>query len=121
VLPKQYRLSSDSEIKKAYKTRFQAKTNFAKLYLSKTERQEFKLLVIISKKIYKKANKRNRCKRKIYAIFESLHYTHRLPPATSCIIQITNKEILNSTLEQIREDILPQISQLYKKLSVKFK
>jgi ribonuclease P protein component len=115
VLPKQWRLIKDQEIKQTYFTKFRAKSDFTQLYLRKTVHPNFQLLVVVSKKIYKKANKRNRIRRKIESVFENLKFQNRLPPHSACIVQVKDKQILFQSPEQIKQDILPDISKLYHK------
>ncbi len=115
MLPKKWRLVKDQEIKKTYFTKFQAKSKFSQIYFRKTTNLNFQLLVVVSKKIYKKANKRNRIRRKIESIFEDLKFQNRLPPRSACIVQVKNKEILFQSQEEIKEDVIPEISKLYSK------
>ena len=115
MLPKKWRLVKDQDIKKTYFTKFQAKSKFSQIYYRKTNNLNFQLLVVVSKKIYKKANKRNRIRRKIESIFESLKFENRLPPRSACIIQVKNKDILFHNQEEIKQDIIPEVSGLYTK------
>ncbi|MEM1311929.1 MAG: ribonuclease P protein component [Patescibacteria group bacterium] len=119
MLQKGWRLVKDKEIKKAYSTRLRARTDFTNLYLSKTLKPNFQLLVVVSKKIYKKANKRNRIKRKIESVFEKLKFEGRLPAGIACIVQVRDKQILLQSPIQINKSIMPSISKLYNKAQSK--
>ena len=116
MLSKDNRLVTDTQIKNGYRTKFQYKNSHCKFYLSPTEDLNFRLLVVISKKVYKKANKRNRCKRKVYAMYESLKSNNRLPKNIDCIVQIQNKNLLNLKQDDLLDAVVKPVSQLYKKL-----
>jgi ribonuclease P protein component len=115
VLEKKWRIVKEQDIKKTYFSRFKSSTLYSQIYLRKTNIQNFQLLVVVSKKVFKKANKRNRVRRKIEAVFEDLKHKNRLPSGTSCIVQVKNKEVLLQDKNQIEQDILPKISDLFKK------
>ncbi len=117
MLPKDYRLRTDEDIKQAYKTSTKINTKHSLIYLRKTKTSFFQLLIIVSKKIFKKANKRNRIKRKIIAIFEKLKFSNRLPPYLSCIIQVKNKNIILQTQIDIENELIPKIKDEYFKLN----
>ncbi len=119
MLPKLWRLIKEKDIKDTYYSKLRSNSKYSQIYLKKSKLTNFELLVVVSKKIYKKANKRNRIKRKIYAIFEELKTQDRLPSSVACIIQVKNKNILFQQKEEIKTDILPNVSILYKKLITK--
>jgi ribonuclease P protein component len=112
VLPKKSRLVRHKEIQKTYHTKFKKNTNFSRIFLRKTD-SPFKLLIVVSSKINKKANKRNRIKRKINAIFEKMNRERKLPSNVNCIIQVTSKEILFLNQEKIKKDIIENLQDLY--------
>lgn len=116
MLPKNWRIVKDKEIKQVYFSKYKIKTQYALINLKHTTTPNFQLLVVVSKKIYKKANKRNRIKRKIHAIFSDLKNNSRLPTNLACIIQIKNKDIIFQVEDNIRKDILPAISSTYQKI-----
>lgn len=116
MLPKQNRLSKDLEIKKAYRTRFCSQSKYFKIYLKKTENPNFQLLVVVSKKIFKKANKRNRVKRKIYAIFDRMLAGHHLPGNTSCIVQVIDQQAIQQRQDQLKTELTNILSSLYLKI-----
>lgn len=119
MLPKSWRLVHQVEIKQAYFTKFRSTTKHTQIYLKATEINNFQVLVIISKKIFKKANLRNRLRRRIIAIFEKLKTESRLPTNISCIIQVKNKNLLYQTSENIKIEILNSVSDLFQKLKSK--
>jgi ribonuclease P protein component len=80
---------------------------------------KFKLLVVVGKKLYKKANKRNRIRRKVVALFETLYSESRLPPYINCIIMVQHKDILYQTKKDLEMEILPKIKQLYLQMNSK--
>ena len=116
MLPKSNRLSKDLDIKRAYRTRFCSQDKFVKIYLKKNTNLSFQLLVVVGKKVFKKANKRNRIKRKIYGIFDQLMKFNRLPNTISCIIQVNNKDILLQTEPDLKIHLTNSLSSLYLKL-----
>jgi ribonuclease P protein component len=87
-----------------------------KIYLTKHDQREFKLLIIVSKKISKRAHERNRIKRKIQGIFEPLYREGRLPPGVSCAIQIMSSEVIHMSSQDLKEYILPKVSTIYSKM-----
>lgn len=120
MLPKSSRLVKDYEIKKAYFSKFRTKTELFQFYIRKTEKPEFQLLVVISKKVLKKANRRNRLRRKIQAIFEVLKSSNRLPLGIGCIIQVKSELGLKLKSEDLKQAILPKVTELYQKTLTKF-
>lgn len=84
--------------------------------MSKNNNQTFSLLVVVSKKISKKAHDRIRLKRKIHSLFEELSATHSLPPSVSCAIQVTSKNLLFKPKSTLKEEIIPKIGLLYTKI-----
>jgi ribonuclease P protein component len=81
--------------------------------LNRSNQPEFQLLIVVSKKIFKKANKRNRLRRKISAVFEDLLAKNRLPPYTTCVVQVIKKDLLLAKPDEIQTEIIPEISKLY--------
>ncbi len=113
MLPKSNRLSKEKEILQAFRTKFRTNTQNTKILLSFEPNTKFKLLVIISKKVFKKANKRARLKRKIFAIFAKLYQQNRIPPNFICVIQVTNKNLLYKKLNDIYDELIPAMSRLF--------
>lgn len=118
MLAKKNRLVREKEIKKVFKTRFRDQTKFSQILLAHND-SDFKLLIVVSKKIFKKAYKRFRIRRKISAIFEELKFKNQLPFGVTCVVRVTNKDILYMKKDEIFEDIIPKVIDLYKKISQK--
>lgn len=116
MLPKKLRITKERDILVAFRTKYRYFGNVVKIYMSHNTEQQFKLLVVVSKKISKRAHDRNRIKHKIHAIFELLYRDGRLPPSVSCVIQVSDKRIITMTSSEIRELLIPQISKLYGKM-----
>lgn len=76
---------------------------------------KFRVLCIVSKKIHKKANQRNKIRRRFIAIFQDLDFQNRLPPNLDLTIIIRTKEILTAKFEDYQK-IVPKVAQFYKKL-----
>lgn len=113
MLPKVHRLSQDKQIQQAFRTKYRYQTENFRIFVSPTQNLEFKLLIIIPKKIFKRANKRNRLRRKVSAVFENLLLNKRLPPQTTCILQITKQNALYKNIKEIQDEVIPQVSNLY--------
>ncbi len=116
MLAKTNRLSKDKQIQQAFRTKHRAQTQNARILLSQNQETKFQLLIVISKKVFKKANKRNRLRRKISAIFEDLLAKNRLPPYITCIVQVLKKDLLTKNHNEIYEELIPQISKLHSKI-----
>lgn len=89
--------------------------NYFGLRLSKNNLNKFMLLVIVGKKIYKKANKRNLIRRRVHSIFEGLKAKNQLPLSINLIIQIKSKEVINLDYNDLKNNILTKTSKLYQK------
>jgi ribonuclease P protein component len=116
VLPKNFRLKEQDEIKTVLRSKTSAKTQHLLIKLLKSDLPNFRITIIISKKIFKRANKRNRIRRKVIALFQELKYNDRLPPFTSCIIQIQNKNVITKSITELKSEIIPEMSTLYTKM-----
>lgn len=112
VLAKKHRIKKEAEIKKAFFSKFQKTTNFARIILRRSP-ENFKLIVTVSKKVFKPAVKRNRVRRKILAIFEEQKAKNQLPNNTIIAIQVTNKSALYTRKTDLQNTILPIVSELY--------
>jgi ribonuclease P protein component len=115
MLASNNRVKQQYEINSVLKSKLFYLTPFATIKMSKGKKDAFQLVVIISKKIYKRSNKRNRIRRKVMALFEELQVQHRLPPYTMCAIRITNKDILHLTKPQLQVEIVPTVQKLFLK------
>ncbi|NJK70808.1 ribonuclease P protein component [Candidatus Gracilibacteria bacterium] len=115
MLPKKNRLVKEIDIQKAFRTKSQMHDNYFGLRLSKNNLNKFMLLVIVGKKIYKKANKRNLIRRRVHSIFEGLKAKNQLPLSINLIIQIKSKEVINLDYNDLKNNILTKTSKLYQK------
>jgi len=113
VLPKSNRLSKEKEIYRVFRTKFRTNTQNTRILLSFEPNTKFKLLVVISKKVFKKANKRARLKRRISAIFEKIYQQNRIPPNLVCIVQVINKNLLYKKSNDIYDELIPTMSRLF--------
>jgi ribonuclease P protein component len=116
VLPTDFRLKNQEDIRSVLRSKISAKTAHTLIKIQKSDLPTFRIVIIISKKIFKRANKRNRIRRKVIALFEQLKYNDRLPPFTSCVIQIQNKNIITKTIDELQSEIIPEMSTLYTKM-----
>ena len=116
MLPKDLRLTNQDEIRSILRSKLTSKTQHTIIKIQKSDLPNFRIVVIISKKIFKRANKRNRIRRKINGVFEELKYNDRLPPFMSCVIQVQNKNIITQTNSLLKVELLPQLGSLFSKL-----
>ena len=113
MLAKQNRIVLNKEIKSTINSKFRYKTKyFTVISKKKSEPSIFKLLVIISKKVSKRANIRNKIRRRIQAIFEQHNSQNHLSSDFNIAIQITNSEIINLTYLEL-ENIINQSSKTF--------
>jgi ribonuclease P protein component len=95
MLSQNHRLAEEKEILYSLRSRFSQNDKFFKLVLSRSKIKDFRFCCIVGKKIYKKANKRHRLKRRVLGIIKKildskqfkLHYFN-------CVIQCLNKEAI---------------------------
>jgi ribonuclease P protein component len=116
MLASNQRIKTQYDINEVLKSKLFYLTDHTTIKISPDKKDQFRCLVIVSKKIYKKSNKRNRIRRKIMALFEELNSQKRLPPYTKCAIRITHKHILHLTKDQLTSEILPTVNKLFIKL-----
>ena len=115
MLPKINRISAEKEIKQAQFTKFRHKTPFVNLSLKFVGvNNRFRVLVIISKKISKKANQRNKIRRRIHHILEAYFKAENFQIATNWIIQVHNKQILNLKYTELSLDLTSGLDKLKK-------
>jgi len=104
VLKKENRLITKKEITGCLKTAFKISDKGLTIFLRVNKQRKLKLLVIVSKKIFKKANKRNRLKRKINAYFtNNLHIVENLH--FSCIIKVNEKKVLYQKQQNLDQNL----------------
>ena len=112
MLPKQHRIVRTKDVQSALRSKDKAYTKHARIIVRNTDTQRFRVLVIVGKKIYKKANKRNRIRRKIQAVMEQALLEGDLAHNLDCVIHVTSKEILTSNSEDIKKELLPKVQSL---------
>ncbi len=112
-LAKQNRIVHDKDIKKTYLARFKSRNEMFFTYLRPNIVDRFELLIVVSKKVFKKANLRNRIKRKISAVFIDLHTKKRLPSNISTIIQIKSPKLILLSTEELKKVLIEEVSKLY--------
>ena len=121
MLPKENRIYKKYEVEKILRASWRIKNNYLHCLMLSTETQSFRLLTVISKKIYKKAYKRQKIKRRINAIFEELNTEQKLPLNLDVAILVKSKEILELEYETLKKELRDSLSWLYKKLNVSLK
>jgi ribonuclease P protein component len=121
VLPSEYRIKNQDEIRAVFRSKFSTKTQNTLIKIQKSDKLNFNIVVVVSKKIFKKANKRNRIRRKINAIFETLKTRDRLPPSLNLVIQVLNKNIIHLKQPDLESELIPNIGAIYKKMIEKTK
>lgn len=94
------------------RTRYQLRTHFFVLKIRRVP-CNFRLLAVISKKISKKAHRRNKVKRQVHAVFEQLKSTQNLPAHISLVVQATNKKVLEADFQEVKRDLLDGVAKLY--------
>jgi ribonuclease P protein component len=116
VLPKKNRIVKDLEIKKAFRTKYRLVNQNFGVFIRKNDSENFQLLVVVSKKIFKKANRRNLLRRRIISIFQHLKSTEQLPKSISVIVQVRSKDLISLDYNELKSHILDVTFNLYQKL-----
>ncbi len=119
MLPRTNRIRLEKEIKSAYRTKYRDSNKLFQTCLSPSTNTEFKLLVVISKKVLRRSNRRNRLRRKIHAIFSNLQFQDRLPNSLNCVIQVKDPKFLKLDLTEMENQILPTVRKLFQNLHSK--
>jgi len=115
MLPKNYRIQKKNEISSLLQSKRRlSSTNFG-LGFSSTLLPNFRLLVVVSKKISKKAVVRNLIRRRIQSVFASLKSKDRLPSGLDCSIIVRRSEIQKLDYDQL----LLEITTACRRLSTK--
>ncbi len=110
MLPKQHRLVKQSDISKTLKSRY--RTFFGGISLIVRDhkitayRPGFRNLIVISKKIHKRAVIRNSLRRQFNAIFEELHHKKLLPDNLDCIIILKDKTPIDKKITSYYLDFI---------------
>jgi ribonuclease P protein component len=112
-LSKNNRIVTDREIKAAYMGRFKSRSNLFQTYLSSTNSDKFQLLVVISKKVFKRANMRNRLRRRTTGIFADLQHTNQLPKNIAVIINIKHQNMMKLSPIEMKNLLVEELMKLY--------
>ena len=106
MLPSQNRLTEEKDIMFSLRSRFSQTDKFFKLVLSRSKIKEPRICVIVGKKIFKKANKRHRVKRKTLAVLKKLLDSKQFKLYYfNCVIQCLNKASLHQNFENLESEI----------------
>jgi ribonuclease P protein component len=99
MLPKENRLVKQNEIKKVLSTKVRFYKDSISVLARVTSENHFQLLIIVSKKIHKRAYVRNKIRRRLQALFETMRYHDRLSRNVALIILIKDKKILQENIQ----------------------
>ncbi len=114
MLAKKHRFSKQKEIQKVFRSKFVNKNaNFKVFLVLDTNNQTFKFLVFVPKKISKKATERHKIKRKVMAVIELMVKNQSIPASVSCIIQVTNKNLLYKKVNSLYEELNAFLGKLF--------
>ncbi len=78
-------------------------TSFQLRHLNNPHRIHSRFAIVVSKKVYKSAVKRNTLRRRIYEVIR-LELPH-IKPSQDIVITVLNKDILTMPLQELREQI----------------
>lgn len=118
MLSKKNRVVKRRDIQKILNTSCVKNTKYFRLQLLPA--QDFRLLIVVSKKISKRANKRNKLRRKISACIENLNIQKKLPNNCWVFIRPIHKEALELPFTYIKEQIILNLGELYSKNMAKY-
>jgi ribonuclease P protein component len=103
MLPKINRIVSDKDIKATYSSKFKVRSELFSLITKRNSFQtNFKILIIVSKKISKKAHDRNKVKHRISAIIQELILENQPNVEFSIIIIAQSKDILTTRYSDLK-------------------
>ena len=107
MLPFKHRLTEEKEIIFSLRSRYFQNSKFFKLVLSRSKVKDFRFCFIISKKIFKKANKRNRIRRRVKAIIKNTLDSNQFKlQYFNCVVQCFNKEGIKFDSKELESEIL---------------
>jgi len=114
ALPKKHRLIKEKDIKFALKTGLQLDSKFFKIKLKKNLINKPRFLVVVSKKLFKKAFYRNTIKRRTLGVIQRLLFSHTLEfKEFDHIWLVKNQQILKATVEELEKDFTSSLKYLY--------
>ena len=110
MLSLNHRLTEEKEILYSLRSRFSQSDKSFKLVLSRSKVKDFRFCCIVGKKVYKKANKRHRLKRRVLGIIKKVldskqfkfHYFN-------CVIQCLNKDAIRINALELEPQIVKLI------------
>jgi ribonuclease P protein component len=112
MLPKINRIVSDKDIKSTYYSKFKVKSELFILITRRNKFQtNFKILIVVSKKISKKAHDRNKIKHRISAIIQELILENQPNGEFSIIITAQSKEILTTKYFDLKVKLASSFSK----------
>ena len=122
MLPKQHRLVKQSDISKTLKSRYRTFFDGISLIVRDHKvtsyRPGFRNLIVISKKIHKRAIIRNSVRRQFNAVFEELHHKKTLPDNLDCIIVLKDKTPIDKKISiHYQKFIVDSLSRLARQSS----
>ena len=110
MLAKINRIVHQKQIKLVYSSKYKTRNQYWTLISRKIKDQlQFKLLVVISKKISKQANNRNKIRRRIHSIVHQINSSNPFDDTLSIIIQIQNSSIIKLTFEELQSQVQSSI------------
>jgi ribonuclease P protein component len=115
ALPKEYRIVKDKDIQATLKSPIAANSKYFRLKTRLKTEGNFRLLVVVSKKIHKKACYRNLIKRRVVSIFENLKSKNLLNLNLDLVILTNNKTVLEAKFVDIFTDLMPAYNYLISK------
>ena len=106
MLQKKNRIVNQTDIKRTLGARNRFYKDSISILLNPNQLETFRLLIIVGKKIHKRAVKRNSIRRRISAIFEKIKSENNLPSGRDCIILIKDKKILEEDILDSYEEYI---------------
>jgi ribonuclease P protein component len=114
VYPKEQRVKKEKAIAELNKSRYTVKTPL--MQLKATKQEEFQIMLVVGKKVFKKAHDRALAKRRMIAVFRSLDLHQTLPKA-AYQIRLYNSKIVDYTYLTLQAEMLDGFGKLSKLLT----
>lgn len=99
-----YRFHGHGSLRYLYRNGTSARNQYFQLkYVSNPHRVHSRFAVVVSKKVYKSAVKRNRIRRRVYEVIRK-----ELPsvtPGTDIVITVFERKVLNMTFDELHQNI----------------
>lgn len=116
MLPKNYRIQKKNDISSLLKSRRRLSSQHFGIQFNSTQVPNFRLLVVVSKKISKKAVTRNLIRRRIQSVFGELKSVGRLPASLDCAIVVRQPKIQELKWEALKDEVILACRQLMSRL-----